>query len=156
MFKFSKFVLAVCVLMAGLLVGSSNLSFAGPASQLSSMQILQVYSDGGQSSDVPANYPNAIPDGIVFTGHTLYVTTRFNGYPNWATLFYRDSSSTGSIYPYTEFSRQMIGNPARGWIQTVEIPFTAFSGSYVSICATADSNQGITRSAMVTNIHIQK
>ncbi len=130
---------------------------AGPAPNLSAVQIVEVWSDGSpEKIAVSPNYPNRVEKDTPLQGTMLYIRTKFTGYPNWSTVFYRDGSSTGHPYAYTETEKKGIGNIVTGWYQTVKIPFKALS-DYPTICVTASSiNGGGTYSALVTGIHIQR
>ncbi len=126
------------IMMLAMLLGAfafnMNSSYAGPAAGLTSITVQKVYDGAGHQSDVN-------PDGtlknqnVTFTGGTLYLKTYFNGHPtSWNTVFYRTNSTTGSPYKYTTISRDPF---AKGWMHTVAIKFTEFSGYYPTICITA-------------------
>lgn len=154
--KFLRGMVFVFVIVGIFLLGGFDAE-AGPAPNLSSVQIVYVWSDGSpERIAVSPKYPNRVETDAPFQGTVLYIQTKFTGYPNWGTVFYRDGSSTGHPYAYTETEKKGIGNIVTGWLQTVKIPFKALS-DYPTICVTASSiNGGGTYSALVTGIHIQR
>lgn len=145
------------------LMGSMTTVFAGPAAELSSIRVLQVWSDGNQKRiNVNSNYPNTLQNDVTFTGTKLFLKVDFNGHPNWATVKYRYGSSTGQPFQnVTEVSRQMkkVGNVGVGWIQTVSIPFSSFGGNYIAsivVTGVSANNPSGTKSGMVSGTTIQK
>ena len=154
---FSIFTTTLFLMGIFILSGTISTSFAGPAPKLTSMRVVEVWDDLGNTSSVDNNYPYSVNPNITFKGNTLYLKTKFTGYPNWATVFYREGSASAPALKCTTVSRDMIGNPATGWYQTVAIPFNQFSGSYPNIYVTAFSaNGGGSKYTVVSNIHIQK
>lgn len=156
--KFLKGVLlySVIAMIGVLLCGGSGVK-AAPAPNLSSVQVVEVWSDESRRPiAVDTNYPNALKEDVTLQGSKLYLKTKFVGYPQWDLVFYRQGSGTGPLCPYTETNREAIGHIVTGWYQTVEIPFKYLSSAPV-ICVTATSiNSGGTYSAFVSNIHLQK
>lgn len=111
-----------------------NSSFAGQTAGLTSIAVQEVSDDDGHFSRVNADGTLANPN-VTFTGGTLYLKTYFNGHPtSWNTVFYRTSSATGSPHKYAAISRSTQG---KGWMHTVAINFTEFSGYSPTICVTA-------------------
>lgn len=154
----ASFVAAVFV-MGLCLVGINSTALAGPAPQLSDIRVVQIYDGQNNVADVSTSYPYQVIGNKTFTGGTLYVRTKFTGYPNWGAVFYRDGRTTGQAIRCTVVKREPIYGRDRiayGWYETVAIPFNAFSGSYPTICVTADSANGRTFSTSVSGVHIQK
>ncbi len=131
---------------------------AGPAPNLSAVQIVYVWSnESPKKIAVSPKYPNRVEEDVTLQGTDLYIQTKFTGYPNWSLVFYRNDSSSGHPYAYTETEKKGIGNIVTGWYQTVKIPFKVLNSDYPTICVTATSiNGGGTYSALVTGIHIQR
>jgi hypothetical protein len=155
--KLAYFMAFVLMLGVCLINYGGTVAYAKPAPQLSSMQVEAVWDDENNYSTVSTSYPYSVNSNITFRGKNLYLLTKFVGYPNWATVFYRDNTSNGRAFKCTTIQRDMIGNPATGWYQTVAIPISEFSGSYQNICVTAFSaNGGGSKYTRVSNIHVQK
>lgn len=141
-------------MMLGVFAFNTNSSFAKPAAGLTSITVQKVYDGAGHQSAV--NPDGTLRDkNVTFTGGTLYLDTYFNGHPtSWNTVFYRANSATGSPYKYTTISRDPF---ARGWMHTVAIKFTEFSGYYPTICITAmPAGSAKPVSSTVSFIPIQK
>lgn len=156
--KFLKGMLlySVIAMIGVLLCGGSGVK-AAPAPNLSSVQVVEVWSDGSPNRiAVDPNYPNSLKEDVTLQGSNLYLRTKFTGFPQWDLVFYRQGSGTGPLCQYTETKREAIGRIITGWYQTVKIPFKYLSSAPV-ICVTATSiNSGGTYSAFVSNIHLQK
>lgn len=153
----------ITILVIGIcLLNNVNSISAAPAAQLSSITVLQVWSDGHPNKiNVNSNYPNTLNSDVTFTGTKLYLLVDFSGHPNWATVKYRYGSTTGQTFNFTEVSRDMktVGNIGVGWRQTVSIPFSAFGGNYISsivVTGISANNPSGTKSGMVSGIKIQK
>ncbi len=143
----------------GLVAGIATQASASPAPQLSGIQITQIYDNQGNRGRVTEGYPGTVQGNPTFKGGTLYVVTKFTGYPNWGTVFYRDSRATGQAIQRTVVERTPIygrNGVATGWKEVAAIPFTAFSGSYPTIYVSADSMSGRTYAASVSMVHLQK
>lgn len=155
--KFVKLFCITCMLLVGLLIPITHAVYAGPAPALTKIKILEVWSDQSPTHRIiPTSH--RMSDSYIFNGSKLFLKVQFYGYPNWGTLFYRDSTTTGQLYKCTEESRQLTNG---GWIQVVSIPFKSFSGSYPDICVMADTanynkHGAQTQSDYVRNVHIQK
>lgn len=152
-FMAAVFVMGLC------LVGINSKASAGPAPQLSDIKVVRVYDNQGTTSYVTNSYPYTLIGNETFKGGTLYVETQFTGYPNWGTVFYRDSRATGQAMRCTVVQRTPLYGKNRiayGWKEIVAIPFNSFSGSYPILYVSADSANGRTFTTSVSGIHIQK
>lgn len=143
----------------GLVVGIATHVSASPAPQLSGIQITRIYDNQGTVGYPTGGYPNTVEGNPTFKGGTLYVVTKFIGYPNWGTVFYRDSRPTGQAITRNVIRRTALSGRngiIYGWEEVAAIPFIAFSGSYPSIYVSADSTNGNTITASVSGVHLQK
>ncbi|WP_297964410.1 hypothetical protein [uncultured Anaerovibrio sp.] len=146
--------LMMLAMLLGAFAFNMNSSYAGPAAGLTSITVQEIYDNDNHRSRVKADGTLENPN-ITFTGGTLYLKTYFNGHPtSWNTVFYRTNRVTGSPYTYTTISREPLG---KGWMHTVAIKFTEFSGYYPTICITAmPAGSAKPVSGMVSFIPIQK
>ena len=154
----ASFVAAVFV-MGLCLAGINSKASAGPAPQLSDIKVLSIYDNQNTFGNVTSSYPYRVIGDKTFKGGTLYVETQFTGYPNWGTVFYRDSRATGQAMRCTVVQRTPLYGKNRiayGWKEIVAIPFNSFSGSYPTLYVSADSANGRTFTTSVSGIHIQK
>ncbi len=152
------FVAAVFVIGLSM-AGINSIAFAGTAPQLTSIRVVRVYDNQGTTSYVTNTCPYTLSGNKTFKGGTLYVETKFTGYPNWGTVFYRDGRETGQAMLCTVVQRTPLYGKNRiayGWKEIVAIPFDSFSGSYSTLYVSADSANGKTFITCVSGIHIQK
>ena len=133
---------------------------AGPAPALTRAEPLALWSEATEAVPAEADYPNRLPEGVVFRGEHLYVKTRFIGYPAWNLLTYRSGSEAGRILDYREVARTPLTDDLRvivGYEQIVMIPFTELGTAEIDLCiAAADAGSGAPRYAFVRAIQTEK
>ena len=133
---------------------------AGPAPALTHVEPIALWSE--QTSPVAAeqDYPNRLPEGVVFRGENLFIKTRFIGYPAWNLLTYRGGSETGRMLDYREVARTPLTDDLRvivGYEQIVMIPFAELGTAEIGLCITAaDAGSGAPRYAFVRGIQTEK
>ena len=133
---------------------------AGPAPALSRVEPVALWAE--ETSPIPAeqNYPNRLPEGTVFRGESLFIKTRFIGYPAWNLLTYRSGSETGRMLDYREVARTPLTDDLRvivGYEQIVMIPFAELGTAEIDLCiAAADAGSGAPRYAFVRGIQTEK
>ena len=133
---------------------------AGPAPALTRVEPIALWSE--QTSPVAAeqDYPNRLPEGVVFRGENLFIKTRFIGYPAWNLLTYRSGSETGRMLDYREVARTPLTDDLRvivGYEQIVMIPFAELGTAEFELCITAaDAGSGAPRYAFVRGIQTEK
>lgn len=133
---------------------------AGPAPALTRIEPIALWAE--ETSPIPAeqNYPNRLPEGVVFRGENLFIKTRFIGYPAWNLLTYRSGSETGRILNDTEVTRTPITDELRiiiGYEQTVMIPFAELGTAESDLCiAAADAASSAPRYAYVRGIRTER
>ena len=133
---------------------------AGPAPALTRVEPIALWSE--QTSPVAAeqDYPNRLPEGVVFRGENLFIKTRFIGYPAWNLLTYRSGSETGRILDYREVARTPLTDDLRvivGYEQIVMIPFAELGTAEIDLCITAaDAGSVAPRYAFVRGIQTEK
>jgi hypothetical protein len=133
---------------------------AGPAPALTRVEPIALWAEETSPIPAEADYPNRLPEGVVFRGENLFIKTRFIGYPAWNLLTYRSGSEAGRILDDTELTRTPITDGARiiiGYEQTVMIPFTELGTAEIDLCiAAADAGSGAPRYAFVRGIQTAK
>lgn len=92
------------MLTAVLILGSAAQVSAASAPPLTRIAPIELCSEQTGCIPAPEDYPNRVPEGIVFRGENLYVKTRFVGYPAWSTLTYRSATETGHTLGCTELA----------------------------------------------------
>ena len=133
---------------------------AGPAPALTRVEPIALWSE--QTSPVAAeqDYPNRLPEGVVFRGENLFIKTRFIGYPAWNLLTYRGGSETGRMLDYREVARTPLTDDLRvivGYEQIVMIPFAELGTAEIDLCITAaDAGSVAPRYAFVRGIQTEK
>lgn len=133
---------------------------AGPAPALTRIDPIALWAE--ETSPIPAeqNYPNRLPEGVVFRGENLFIKTRFIGYPAWNLLTYRSGSETERILDYREVARTPLTDDLRvivGYEQIVMIPFAELGTAEIDLCiAAADAGSGVPRYAYVRGIRTEK
>lgn len=133
---------------------------AGPAPALTRIDPIALWAE--ETSPIPAeqNYPNRLPEGVVFRGENLFIKTRFIGYPAWNLLTYRSGSEAGRILDYREVARTPLTDDLRvivGYEQIVMIPFAELGTAEIDLCiAAADAGSGVPRYAFVRGIQTEK
>lgn len=101
-----------------------GISYAGPAPNLSKVEITHVGAD--QSGWIPVNQ---IPKKTLY-GETFYVAVRFTGYPQANRIFFYQNKSLIPVSQVTEvFERKGIGNPYTGWVYHFAMPIAYGNGS---------------------------
>ena len=132
----------------------------GSAPALTRVEPIALWSE--QTSPVAAeqDYPNRLPEGVVFRGENLFIKTRFIGYPAWNLLTYRGGSETGRMLDYREVARTPLTDDLRvivGYEQIVMIPFAELDTAEIDLCiAAADAGSGAPRYAFVRGIQTEK
>ena len=133
---------------------------AGPAPALTRIEPIALWSEATEAVPAEADYPNRLPEGVVFRGENLFIKTRFIGYPAWNLLTYRSGSEAGRILDDTEVTRTPITDGARiiiGYEQIVMIPFAELGTAEFDLCITAaDAASGAPCYAFVRGIQTEK
>ena len=133
---------------------------AGPAPVLTRVEPLALWSEQTAPVATEANYPNRLPEGVVFRGENLFIKTRFIGYPAWNLLTYRSGSEVGRILDYREVARTPLTDDLRvivGYEQIVSIPFAEIGTAEIDLCiAAADAGSGAPRHAVVRGVQTEK
>jgi hypothetical protein len=112
----------------------ASVAIAGPAPNLSAVQIIGVGTDN--TGWIPVN---KIPTTTLY-GQNFYVAVQFWGYPNPSRIFLYHNGSLIPPSQVTEpFGRQTIGNPATGWVYRLAVPISYGNGT---ICVQADGIKG--------------
>ncbi|WP_314826251.1 hypothetical protein [Selenomonas noxia] len=148
------------MLAAVLILGSAAQVSAEGAPPLTRIAPIELCSEQTGCIPAPEDYPNRVPEGIVFRGENLYVKTRFVGYPAWSTLTYRSGTETGHVLDCTELARTPLTDGTRtiiGYEQTVMIPFAQLGTSAFDLCITAaDASSGAQQCACIRGIRTEK
>lgn len=154
-FKFYRTVLA-----AVLILGSAAQVSAASAPPLTRIAPIELCSEQTGCIPAPEDYPNRVPEGIVFRGENLYVKTRFVGYPAWSTLTYRSATETGHTLGCTELARTPLTDGTRtiiGYEQVVMIPLDQPGTEAFDLCITAaDTNSDAQQCACIRGIRTEK
>ena len=154
-FKFYRTVLA-----AVLILGSATQVSAASAPPLTRIAPIELCSEQTGCIPAPENYPNRLPEDIVFRGENLYVKTRFIGYPAWSTLTYRSGTETGHALGCTELTRTPLTDGTRtiiGYEQVVMIPLDQPGTEAFDLCITAaDAGSGAQQCACIRGIRTEK
>ena len=133
---------------------------AGSAPALTRVEPIALWSEATEAVPAEADYPNRLPEGVVFRGENLFIKTRFIGYPAWNLLTYRSESEAGRILDDTEVTRTPITDGARiiiGYEQIVMIPFAELGTAEFDLCITAaDAASGAPCYAFVRGIQTEK
>ena len=133
---------------------------AGPAPALTRAEPLALWSEATEAVPAEADYPNRLPEGVVFRGENLFIKTRFIGYPAWNLLTYRSGSEAGRMLDYREVARTPLTDDLCvivGYEQIVMIPFTELGTAEIDLCiAAADAGSGAPRYAFVRGIQTAK
>jgi hypothetical protein len=133
---------------------------AGPAPALTRVEPIALWAEETSPIPAEADYPNRLPEGVVFRGENLFIKTRFIGYPAWNLLTYRSGSETGRILDYREVARTPLTDDLRvivGYEQIVMIPFAELGTAEFELCiAAADAGSGAPRYAFVRGIQTAK
>ena len=133
---------------------------AGSAPALTRVEPIALWSEATEVVPVEADYPNRLPEGVVFRGENLFIKTRFIGYPAWNLLTYRSGSETGRMLDYREVARTPLTDDLRvivGYEQIVMIPFAELGTAEFDLCITAaDAASGAPRYAFVRGIQTAK
>ena len=133
---------------------------AGSAPALTRVEPIALWSEATEVVPAEADYPNRLPEGVVFRGENLFIKTRFIGYPAWNLLTYRSGSETGRMLDYREVARTPLTDDLRvivGYEQIVMIPFAELGTAEIDLCiAAADAGSGAPRYAYVRGIQTEK
>ncbi|AIF52784.1 DUF4879 domain-containing protein [Pelosinus sp. UFO1] len=101
----------------------TSLASAGPAPNLSNVQITHVGADNTGWIDV-----KQIPMTTLY-GQNFYVAVRFTGYPNPNRIFLYQNGAQIPVEQVTEpFGREGIGNPFTGWVYQFKVPISYGTG----------------------------
>ena len=154
-FKFYRVLLA-----AVLILGSAAQVSAASAPPLTQIAPIELCAEETGCIPAPENYPNRLPEDIVFRGENLYVKTRFIGYPAWSTLTYRSGTETGHELGCTELARTPLTDGTRtiiGYEQVVMIPLDQPGTEAFDLCITAaDASSGAPQCACIRGIRTEK
>ena len=154
-FKFYRVLLA-----AVLILGSAAQVSAGGAPPLTRIAPIELCAEETGCIPAPEDYPNRLPEDIVFRGEHLIVRTRFIGSPAWSTLTYRSGIETGHALGCTELSRTPLTDGTRtiiGYEQVVMIPLDQPGTEAFDLCITAaDTNSGAQQCACIRGIRTEK
>lgn len=133
---------------------------AGSAPALTRVEPIALWSEAAEAVPAEADYPNRLPEGVVFRGENLFIKTRFIGYPAWNLLTYRSGSETGRMLDYREVARTPLMDDLRvivGYEQIVMIPFAELGTAEIDLCITAaDAGSGAPCYAFVRGIQTEK
>lgn len=144
------------------------LLFLAPAAQISAAAApalvriapIALWAEETSGISAPADYPNRVPEGVVFRGENLYVKTRFIGSPAWSTRAYRSGAETGRELGFTELERKPLTDSDRiiiGYEETVMIPLDQPGTEAFDLCITAaDTNSGAQQCACIRGIRTEK
>jgi|GEM_PF-646991 hypothetical protein len=154
-FKFYRVLLA-----AVLILGSAAQVSAGGAPPLTRIAPIELCAEETGCIPAPEDYPNRLPEDIVFRGEHLIVRTRFIGSPAWSTLTYRSATETGHTLGCTELARTPLTDGTRtiiGYEQVVMIPLDQPGTEAFDLCITAaDTNSGAQQCACIRGIRTEK
>ena len=154
-FKFYRVLLA-----AVLILGSAAQVSAGGAPPLTRIAPIELCAEETGCIPAPEDYPNRLPEDIVFRGEHLIVRTRFIGSPAWSTLTYRSATETGHTLGCAELARTPLTDGTRtiiGYEQVVMIPLDQPGTEAFDLCITAaDTNSGAQQCACIRGIRTEK
>ena len=154
-FKFYRVLLA-----AVLILGSAAQVSAGGAPPLTRIAPIELCAEETGCIPAPEDYPNRLPEDIVFRGEHLIVRTRFIGSPAWSTVTYRNGTETGPTLGCTELARTPLTDGTRtiiGYEQVVMIPLDQPGTEAFDLCITAaDTNSGAQQCACIRGIRTEK
>ena len=154
-FKFYRVLLA-----AVLILGSAAQVSAGGAPPLTRIAPIELCAEETGCIPAPEDYPNRLPEDIVFRGEHLIVRTRFIGSPAWSTLTYRSATETGHTLGCTELARTPLTDGTRtiiGYEQVVMIPLDQPGTEAFDLCITAaDAGSGAQQCACIRGIRTEK
>ena len=154
-FKFYRVLLA-----AVLILGSAAQVSAGGAPPLTRIAPIELCAEETGCIPAPEDYPNRLPEDIVFRGEHLIVRTRFIGSPAWSTLTYRSATETGHTLGCTELARTPLTDGTStiiGYEQVVMIPLDQPGTEAFDLCITAaDTNSGAQQCACIRGIRTEK
>jgi hypothetical protein len=113
----------IILILPCLLLLVASVAIAGPAPNLSAVQIIGVGTENGW---IPVNKIST----TTLYGQNLYVAVHFFGYPNPSRIFLYNNGSLIPPKQVTEpFGRQTIGNPATGWVYRLAVPISYGNGT---------------------------
>lgn len=148
------------VLAAVLILGSAAQVSAASAPPLTRIAPIELCSEQTGCIPAPENYPNRLPEDIVFRGEHLIVRTRFIGSPAWSTVTYRNGTETGPTLGCTELARTPLTDGTRtiiGYEQVVMIPLDQPGTEAFDLCITAaDASSGAQQCACIRGIRTEK
>lgn len=148
------------MLTAVLILGSAAQVSAASAPPLTRIAPIELCSEQTGCIPAPENYPNRLPEDIVFRGEHLIVRTRFIGSPAWSTVTYRNGTETGPTLGCTELARTPLTDGTRtiiGYEQVVMIPLDQPGTEAFDLCITAaDANSGAQQCACIRGIRTEK
>ena len=154
-FKFYRVLLA-----AVLILGSAAQVSAGGAPPLTRIAPIELCAEETGCIPAPEDYPNRLPEDIVFRGEHLIVRTRFIGSPAWSTVTYRNGTETGPTLGCTELARTPLTDGTRtiiGYEQVVMIPLDQPGTEAFDLCITAaDAGSGAQQCACIRGIRTEK
>ena len=154
-FKFYRVLLA-----AVLILGSAAQVSAGGAPPLTRIAPIELCAEETGCIPAPEDYPNRLPEDIVFRGEHLIVRTRFIGSPAWSTVTYRNGTETGPTLGCTELARTPLTDGTRtiiGYEQVVMIPLDQPGTEAFDLCITAaDASSGAPQCACIRGIRTEK
>ena len=150
-------IFAVLALLCGVLPMQVS---AAPAPTLTHVEAVALWAEETSPIAAEQDYPNRLPEGVVFRGENLYIKTRFIGYPAWNLLTYRSGSEAGRILDYREVERTPLTDGTRviiGYEQTVMIPFRELGTAEFELCiSAADAGSGTPCYAYVRGIRTER
>ena len=133
---------------------------AAPAPTLTHVEAVALWAEETSPIAAEQDYPNRLPEGVVFRGENLYIKTRFIGYPAWNLLTYRSGSETGRMLNYREVERTPLTDDLRvivGYEQIVMIPFAEIGTAEIDLCiAAADAGTAAPKYAYIRGIRTEK
>ena len=152
-FKFYRVLLA-----AVLILGSAAQVSAGGAPPLTRIAPIELCAEETGCIPAPEDYPNRLPEDIVFRGEHLIVRTRFIGSPAWSTVTYRNGTETGPTLGCTELARTPLTDGTRTIIgYVVMIPLDQPGTEAFDLCITAaDASSGAPQCACIRGIRTEK
>ena len=144
------------MLAAVLILGSAAQVSAAGAPPLTRIAPIELCAEETGCIPAPEDYPNRLPEDIVFRGEHLIVRTRFIGSPAWSTIAYRSGTETGPTLGYAEVECIPLTDSSRiiiGWEQQIVIPLGQPGTGMFDLCITAaDASSGAPQSAYIRGI----
>lgn len=148
------------MLAAVLILGNAVQVSAASAPPLTRIAPIELCSEETGCIPAPEDYPNRLPEDIVFRGEHLIVRTRFIGSPAWSTVTYRNGTETGPTLGCTELARTPLTDGTRtiiGYEQVVMIPLDQPGTEAFDLCITAaDASSGAPQCACIRGIRTEK